>query len=507
MKKLLIAAAVAAAGLTGTAYALPPSTTPQYVIYAGGGSAQPNAAYWAATQLLQNIDSYTDGASCAQSGTWRVLFGSAKAQIGSGANAIPAGAAVLFMYRFAGGTFTNGIGNVATATGLTYPTLAAVAGGSATGCGALPNPTYSIGTTPATESKVPDFGLSDEEVGLFNTKTNIPGTYTAVTGGQKFNPGTPLTSAQTGNLNSTGLYSNIMGIVVTNKVYAGTHPKTNFTKSEVAGILTGTIQNWNQLYADDGTVMASQPIVLLDRAPGSGTKAATNTYFLQNPGTNLEGGNLVAFNETTSSTGGGPTTLASSLGSGATCSAYTDINEKSSTTLYQDLQFLNTNNCLAVGILGLEFAPETTGGGYQFVKINGNDPFGRVTCNGTHTCATYANVINGNYDLFYTNGFNVRNKSVNGASFQGDGSAVQNFVTAMSTKLNDGAIPGGVSGQFPAGVTGILLDPLFPGPTTAPNSPCQTLGSRNGVSISPLAPALDASIIGGAIPACSDQLN
>lgn len=510
MKKHLISSAIAILGLaSASAYALPPTATVQYTIYAGSGSAQPNAVYWAATQLLSNIDSYTDSATCAQSGTYRVLFGTAKAKIGTNANAIPAGANVLFIYRFAGGTFPNAIQAVANATGLNYPAPSAVAGASACASGSLPNPTYSFASGFATTSTVPDFGVSDEEPALFNNKTNVPGSYTVQSSGARtLVPGTPLTASQLSNISQTGIYENLMGLAVSNALYTGSHPKTSFSKSEIVGILTGTIQDWSQLYADDGTQLAAGPVVLLDRGPGSGTKAAMNQFFLQNPGAAGAGGSLTAYNEVTSVIGGGPTTSASSLAPVSACpSSFTQVNESSSTTLYQDLQALNNvsgGGCRAIGILGLEFPPETTGGGYQFVKIDGVDPYARASCNGTHVCATYANELNGSYALFYTNSFNQRIKSVNGATWSGDGSANTNFVNAFRTALQSSSLPGGVSGQFPAGVPGVLLDPSVTGAV----APCTTMGSHNLVSVTPLVPVLDASIIAGsgASITCNDQL-
>ncbi len=501
MKKHLIAAAIAATGLMATsAYALPPTTTPDYVIYAGSGSAQANAHYWAAAQLLSNVDSYTDSATCAESGTWRVLFGTTKAAYTDGkGTTIAAGKNVLYMVRFAGGTFANSIGAVANATTLSYPATSAVAG--ATACGGAPHATYKFASGFATATAIPDFGTSDEEVGLFNTPLNVPGSYTTSGGLSVFHPGAVLSSTATANLTQNGLYVNLIGMAVSLSVYNGTgsfaHAKTNFTKAEIAGILTGGIQNWNQLFADDGTQMPAQAMILLDRAPGSGTKAATSVYFLLNP--NAPGGALTPYNE--SPGGGGPVGAVPSTACSSTVpAAFVDSNEGSSTVLFQDLQKLNTNGCLGIGMLGLEFSPETQGGGYQFVKINGVDPYARTTSGG-HTFATYANEINGSYDLMFSNSYNYRTKNVNGGGFYGDGSAHSVFINQFQTTLGSASLPGGVSGQFPAGVPGALNDPAVTGAQGA----CTTSGSHFGNSLAPLQLFLDATF--GAAPACNDQLN
>jgi ABC-type phosphate transport system substrate-binding protein len=508
MKKHLIAAAIGAMGLASTsAHALNFTTnpTPDYVVYAGGGSAQANALYVAANQVLSSVDSYTDDTNCNESGTWRIIYGAAKANaIKDGTTTIASGKAVLFMYRFAGGTFTNGIGTVATGGNLAYPTVTNIS--SATSCGAAPHPTFKF-VLGSTTTSIPDFGVSDEEVALFNSSRNVPGSYTSVTGGgglQAFHPGTVLTTAQVNNLSQSSLYTNLVGIAVTTTVSAGTHPKTNFTKAEITNILTGSISNWNQLYADDGTQLPAQTMILLDRAPGSGTKAAVSTYFLNSPGSLAEGGALTPINEV--STGGGPigavpTTTCSSSVPAATAAGLVDVNEGSSSALYKDLQALSGRSCMAIGILGLEFAPEGQGGNYQFVKINGADPYSRITSAG-HTIATYANQINGTYDLMFDNSFNYRTTSINGGGYSGDHTYHSAFINTFLSTLSANTLPGGNSGAFPAGVAGALLDPAIDDFTLAG---CVTTGTRFGNSLSPLQLFADATT--GASLGCNDPLN
>lgn len=507
MKKHLIAVGIAAMGLASSAHALGPSVTPDYVVYASGGSAQANAVYVATLSLLSSVDSYTDSSTCAESGSWRILFGTTTAQLDDGlGTTIPAGKNVLFMYRFTGGTFLNGIQAVAQAsTATTYPAVADILNTTTTvSCGGAPHATQKFTIVASLGGQIPDFGLSDEEVGLFNNTLNVTGTYTSVGSLSKFTPGNPLSAATVANLTTNALYTNLVGIAATLPLYNGTwsspaHPKTNFTKSEVAGILTGSIKNWNQLRADDGTQLPNQKMILLDRAPGSGTKAAVSQYFLQNPVAKSGGGALTPYNETTSAGGGGPTGSVPT----ATCSSTVpatnvDFNEGSSSTLFADLSSMSGNNCLAVGILGLEFAPEVQNLNYQFVSINGADPYARVT-SGSHTFATYANEINGTYDLMYDNSFNYRTASINGGGFLGDTTYHSVFINSFLTALSSSSLPGGVSGGvFPAGVTGALLDPFVSGAVT-----CSTLGSRLGGSSVPLQLFTKAPT---AVPACNDQL-
>jgi ABC-type phosphate transport system substrate-binding protein len=62
------------------------------------------------------------------------------------------------------------------------------------------------------------------------------------------------------------------------------HPKKNFSRAEVEGIIEGTISDWSQLFDDNGAQMAAGGIVFLDRGEGSGSKASGNQYFLCYPG-------------------------------------------------------------------------------------------------------------------------------------------------------------------------------------------------------------------------------
>ncbi|MDR3415761.1 MAG: substrate-binding domain-containing protein [Nevskia sp.] len=502
--------------MTTSAYALPPGTPISATIYAGSGSMQANAHYWAVAQLLTNVDSYTDSASCADSGSWRILTGTTKAAYTDGmGTTIPSGTNIAYMLSFAGGTFANAIGAIANASTLGYPPQSAIDGSTVTCASSNGSPTRVLGSF-GTITAIPDFGTSDEEVALFNNTTNVPGSYTTSGTKSVFHAGTPLTDAQVGNLSTAALYTNLMGLAVTNALYSGTHPKTSFSRQEITGILTGNITNWSQLYANDGTLLPNQKLILLDRAPGSGTKAAMNVYFLLNPTASGVGAQWIPENE--KAVGGGPTPaglsspVPSSNCSSSVPSAYIDFNESSSTTLFQDLENLNTANCLAIGILGLEFAPELELGGmnpatgvanYQFAKINGVDPYARFTT-GAHVYATYANELNGSYDLMFTNSFNYRTGLVNGVGhYLGDGSYNSVFINTMMSQLGNGAIPGGVSGQYPAGVPGILLDPAVSGAAGR----CVTPGSRFLDSQHP--PELVGtfnSVAGVTVPACNDQL-
>src|SRR5262249_29160937 len=154
--------------------------------------------------------------------------------------------AMLF-YKFNGGSFTNGIApftGAAAGSTLAYPTVASVNGASActpaTGNTSAGHPTYFY--TPAlTNIQAPTWGVADVEVALFQGYNNAGPT--PPTGVNKNVDGGPAPSVGA----TTGIYDNIFGVAVTHNVFTGAHPKTNFSKAEVAGILAGNITDWSQL--------------------------------------------------------------------------------------------------------------------------------------------------------------------------------------------------------------------------------------------------------------------
>jgi hypothetical protein len=489
VKTSLVAAAVAST-LGTAAYALPPTSRVDFTVYAAGGSAQTNAAFWAATQFLSNVDSYTDQSTGGNSPSYRVLFGTTTKTIGT----IASGKNVLFFYKFNGGSFPNGAQpQVGAGTALLFPSLTSVASATAT-ANAYPLPTYKF--TLATTSVIPDWGITDEEVALFNTSDNLNGA-------------PALTSAQLSGIQQVGVYDNLMGVAVTNQLYS---KKTNFSKQEVAGILAGTISNWNQLFDDTGVALAAGPIVLLDRGSGSGTKAAGTQYFLTNPGAKSSGG-AVDPNSVTNTAGAGGA-VGTGINAGYTSTVlvlpvtgYEDVREASSGALVTDLQAANAAGVRAIGILGLEFPPagNQVGGAnqYSFAKINGVGVDTGATgdnINGPHggTSATkYTNAVLGSYDLFYQNSFNTR------TGFLTNGTNSAAFAAEALADLQKSTIAGANAGlAFPAAVPGVVLDPVTVGAQVAG----VVTGSRFQTSTATLQPVYDAANTAGTIAYGSDPL-
>ncbi|HVO07378.1 MAG TPA: substrate-binding domain-containing protein [Burkholderiaceae bacterium] len=512
-RKFLVACAAVAAISSGAAQAICPvgtgTSAPDYVLYAAGGSAQANAFFVAVSDNMTGVDSYTDSNSGADSGSYRVLYGTTTADIKDTANTtqIPAGSKVLYFYKFNGGSYTNGIvPQVGAGVNLPYPDLALLQSSvaitpSGPGKPSCRTPIVAPATTAApwvlTNSQLPDWGVADVEVGMFkgfnNATGNAGGTAKNTDGGAA-----PTVGA------TTGLYDNLFGLAVTHTVYTGlpqpsTGPcaapaapcaKTNFTRAEAAGILQGTISNWNQLYSDDGRQLPSGGIAFLDRGEGSGSKASGNQYFLCYPGCGTAAKTPYSANNPYD----GTTVTVSEANP-------QDIAESSSTTLITDLKAMQAASLRAIGVLGLETPPHQNQVGgvnvYDFVKINGvgvDTGTSGDDINGP-TATSYINVVKGNYDFYYQNSFNTRSNFLAGTN--ANAAFANRIKTTMTTA---GFVGADVGGAFPAGVPGTLLDADLSSTLTKG----MTMNTRNKVSTAPLQPKLLATSSG--IPASSDPL-
>jgi hypothetical protein len=507
----LIAAAVATA-LGTSAHALPPTATITYTFYEGGGSAQENSIYSALYNLLSpsTVDVYTDGGTKASS-SYLVVTGTTVPQ-GGGQAPFNVATNIEFIYKFNGGSFPNGAFPFAYPTSasqaqLSFPTIASIASATATGNSGTPtpsNPSYGF-TAVDTNAQPTDFGVTDVEVPLFNYFYNLNGT-------------PALTPSQLAGIAQEGVYDDVFGIAVTNTVYNGTsgfpHPKTNFTKPEIVGILTGTTTNWNQLFADDGTEFPSKPIWFLDRGSGSGTKAGENQYFLNYPGSFNYGASLKP-NSVGATANSNYTDTILNLSGG-----YQDVKEASTAACVTDLQNANAAGDYAVTVLATQFAPALNKVGgvnvYSFVKIDGvgiDTGTASDNINGS-TSTSYTNAVTGAYDYVLQNSFNYRSglltASAPGTITQPPAGSAPSVVVAYAVRNNLQAesLAGANSGKaFPLSVTGVLIDPVL--------APAQDAGvilnTRFRVSAAPLQPNFDATDsgsggTGGVITYGSDPL-
>jgi hypothetical protein len=454
MKFSLIASAVAAAlgsqaVLANEAKpATVPGTTPDYVIYAAGGSAEVNPVFVAACRILQNVDSYTDTGTTADSASYRVFYGDLIAAQTYGSATAAAGSHVMIIYKFNGGAYANGI-VPQTAAGATvvYPLesdilngtlLAGATQGTACTTG-KPTYGYTNSVTPATAQQ-PDWGASDLEATIFVGPENNP-TYPAINAVVQ---------------NHDLLYDAVEGVAVTANLYAN---KTNFSKAEVAGILAGFYTDWSQLYGDNGSPLAAGGIVLIDRNVGSALKAAGNQFFLGFPGL---GANALA-PESLTYAQYTQTTL-------PTSEVQSDVIVTSTTTQATDLKSLNQSNIRAISVLSMD-------------NINGS------------VKTTYINAITGNYEFFYQPNFNYRNAWFNGTT---GNTAIGRALLAVFQSSNFSGAASGL--PFPAAAIGTLTD--------ADRAASVTLGvttdSRNGTSTGILYPLFNAGT--SAIPTNGDPL-
>jgi len=490
----LIAAAVATALSTGAAHALAPTATITYTFYEGGGAAPENAIYSALYNLLSpsTVDVYSDGGTKASS-SYLVVTGTTVPQAG-GQAPFNVATNIEFIYKFNKGAFPNGILPFAYPTSasqaqLSFPTIASIASATANGNSGTPtssNPDYSY-TAVNTNNQPTDWGVTDVEVPLFNFFYNLNGS-------------APLTPSQLAGIAQEGVWVDIFGIAVTNTVYNGTsgfpHPKTNFTKPEIVGILTGTTSNWNQLFADDGTEFPSKPIWFLDRGSGAAVKAIGNQYFLNYPGSFSYGASLKP-NSVGATANSNYTDTILNLSGG-----YQDVEEASTTAIVTDLQNANAAGDYALAILDAESAPalNKVGGAnvYSFTKIDGiGIDTGTATDNiNGSTSSSYTNVVTGAYDMAYQVSFNYRSgfltASSPGTITQPPAGSAPNVVLsyAIRNNLQANSLGGANSGKsFPLAVTGVLIDPAL--------APVQVAGvilnSRYRASASPLQPSFDAT--------------
>jgi hypothetical protein len=512
LKTSYLACSIAVALGTNAAHAVVPTTTPGLVVYSGGGSAEPQPIEAAFCRLFNNVDNYTDATTKgAASSDYLVLYGTAINAIGS----IPAGTNVLYFYKFNGGSYPNGgipqAGSqsaAGTAQQLNYPTTASVlsgtlitAGTQGTVCTAAQKglPTFAY-TANVNNPQLPDFGITDVEVTLFGGFNN-PTTL-------------PLVSVGSPSL----AYDLVEGVAVTNALFTGVgsngatltgiNKKTNFTRAEVAGILSGNITDWHDIYADNGSPVAAagSGIILIDRNVGSGTKAGGTSYFLGFPGlagNALEPNSVSNLAGTGNGAGGvngagyGPTLALSQTSQ--------DVMASSSAVVVQDLTSANnasSGSLLAIAILSVDNPPalnQSTGGNpYDFVKINGVAMDGNSSTDNINgsTGSSYINVINGSYDFFYQVNFNERSGFSTGAPANNAA-----FAAGLKAVLQSPTLAGvNANAQFPLATNGIVID----GDTASSLAKGVTVTSRGGNS--PSNPKVVLKVAGSAIPTGNDPL-
>jgi ABC-type phosphate transport system substrate-binding protein len=278
MRNLQIAAAVAlaigghsAAQAAQTPAACAAAGATLYV--AGSSAAQPSFGTALAADLFdaggETVISATGG-----NGNFKAYCGAAKAGNGAG---VPTGTIVTVYYRGEGGSVVGVLpivsGKPVKQLDLSQPSCQ-IAGPVVNGTSAT------VGTTDAwsgcVTNHVVEMGVSDLEPTVF-TSPNYPSAYSTTVFGTA-------SKAQLAALVPVPLFQQVFGLFVnTSGINGGASGQAiDLTRETAANILEGNYVNWNAVPTASGGVVSStsQPITIVNREAGSGTRTGATIYFL-----------------------------------------------------------------------------------------------------------------------------------------------------------------------------------------------------------------------------------
>jgi ABC-type phosphate transport system substrate-binding protein len=284
MNNLKVAAAVALAlggtAATQAAFAAPTAAqcaAPAASLYvAGSSAAQPTFAVALANDLFDATGETVIAAPAVAgsfNGNFKAYCGFAKAGNGAG---VATGAVATVYYRGEGGSV---VGALPIATGKSIKFL------DLSGTCAVTNPTVvglsaNVGTTDGWSGCVTthavEMGITDIEPGQFHG-SNYPSAYSTTVFGSA-------TQAQLANLVKTPLFQQVFGIYVNTSGIngLGSGQAINLTRETVANILSATYVDWSAVPTATGGAVSStsQPITIVNREAGSGTRTGASIYFL-----------------------------------------------------------------------------------------------------------------------------------------------------------------------------------------------------------------------------------
>jgi hypothetical protein len=286
-----VAAAVAAVLAAGSAVASQPTpasaAAPAVSLYIAGSSAAKNAVLGA---LEANV---CGGSFSLFSSSGDTNFFAVSCTPAAATNLPSANGSNIFTiwYRDEGGSVTGALPlvsgssinqlSLAGATGSAGAYTVAVAGSSGTNG---VDDTFASGV-----SKQPvQFGITDVEPGAL-ILDNYPTAYKSSVYGKA-------TAGQLGNLSASTLFDQVFGIFVNTSGGAFSSSETggqgkgpgaggvnqlNLPKDSIANILQGNVANWNAVSDTNGNAVTatSQPIVIVNREQGSGSRTATSIFF------------------------------------------------------------------------------------------------------------------------------------------------------------------------------------------------------------------------------------
>jgi hypothetical protein len=195
---------------------------------------------------------------------------------------IPTGSVVTIYYRTEGGSVVGALPIVSgkQIKRLNLADASCTAAGNSATCSV--NGTTSIdglsdSWTGAVVEDTVQLGVTDVEPGQL-TNNDYPSNYSVAA----FGSATP---AQLAGLTTARLFDQVFGLAVNVSGEPFTKSNLNLSKESAANILTGNYTDWSSVpdALNSGNPIASSaaPITHVDREPGSGTRTATNIYFLE----------------------------------------------------------------------------------------------------------------------------------------------------------------------------------------------------------------------------------
>lgn len=432
LKALFAACSLAFAG---QAFALGPTTTPDVQMFISGASAQQLVLGQLAVGVMQpgTIDVYFDQGTNGKD--YRAYFGTMKTD-----SSIPAslrGKNVLIRERAAGGS-VYGVNPVAQATA-----IAAISVDSAcTDTGTTdPKSGAPLWTCPNTVDSVPDAGVSDVEPQMF-VGINLPAGATA------------LSATDRANLTVGSQFAAPFAIILTDNLQGMVD---NLSRMQASSLLGGSYQDWGMVNAS----LAGNPVVVCRRAPGSGTQASTNNYLFGFPCSSTA---LAPATHLDSVPGGYTVIENGSSGKLAACMTYVengtpagqaiDVTNGSLVTAGSPNSVQLPGGQYGIGIMGLD-RPAQSGETYHFSNLDGIVP-------------TLENAANGTYGWISENGYQYRNKTVNGVA--APTGAQLDLINLVKVRSGDPAILGDPNLPVP-GVLGLAENGYVPPATWDPTHP------------------------------------
>jgi hypothetical protein len=289
VRNIKVAAAVAAVLASGSALASQPSpasaAAPAVALFIAGSSAAKNA-------VLGALETNICGGSFSlfsSSGDTNFFAVSCTPAASTGLPSANGSNIFTIWYRDEGGSVTGALPLVTGAT-INQLSLAGATGSAGSYTVAVAGSSGTNGIDDSFASGVAkqpvQFGITDVEPGAL-ILDNYPSAYKPSVYGKA-------TAGQLGNLTATTLFDQVFGIFVNTSGGAFSASETggqgkapgqpntlNLPKDSIANILQGNVANWNAVSDTNGNAVTatSQPIQIVNREQGSGSRTATSIFF------------------------------------------------------------------------------------------------------------------------------------------------------------------------------------------------------------------------------------